>query len=101
MIHLTVRHLSRHWRLNVAVLLCLTLASALAASLSSYANAIAARELSRTWDGASPSQRSLLITGPRDTFTDELYVNLQEKLGKLLMDRMVIRHATLAPDPPL
>jgi hypothetical protein len=101
MIHLTLRYLSRHWRLNVVVLLGLTLASALAASLSSYADAIAAWELSRTWDEASPAQRSLLITGPRDTFTEELYVNLQEKLGKLLMDRMAIRHATLAPDPPL
>ena len=101
MINYTLRHLRRHWRLNAAVVLCLTLASALAASSSGYANAIAARELSRTWDGASPSQRSLLITGTRDTFTEELYVNLQEKLGKLLMDRMVIRYATLTPDPPL
>ncbi len=101
MIHLTLRHLSRHWQLNVAVLLCPTLASALVASLSGYANAIAAWELSRTWDGAGPSQRSLLITGSRDAFTEDLYLNLQEKLGQLLMDRMVIRHAILAPDPPL
>jgi hypothetical protein len=98
---LTWRHLSRHWRSNLAVLLCLTLACALVASLSGYSDAIAARELSRTWEGASPAQRSLLFTGPRDTFTEELYANLQAKLGGLVQDRMVIRHATLAPDPPL
>jgi len=101
MINLTLRHLRRHWRLNVAVLLCLTLASALAASLSSYADAIAAQELSQTLDEASPSQRSLLITGTLYTFTEGLYENLQEKLGEVLQDRMVICHATLAPDPPL
>jgi hypothetical protein len=101
MINFTLRHLRRHWRLNVAVLLCLTLASALAASLSSYADAIAARELSQTLDGASPAQRSLLITGTLYTFSEELYENLQEKLGKVLKDRMVIRHATLSADPPL
>ena len=99
MINLTWRHLRRHWRLNVAVLLCLTLACALVASMSSYAGAIAARELSQTLDTASASQRSLLITGTRYSFTDELYVNLQEKLGDILKDRIVIRHATLTADP--
>jgi hypothetical protein len=98
MIKLTWRHLCRHWRLNVAVLLCLTLACALVASMSSYAGAIAARELSQTLDAASPSQRSLLITGTRYSFTDELYSSLQEKLGDILKDRIVIRHATLTAD---
>jgi len=101
MINLTLRHLRRHWQLNVAVLLCLTLASALAASLSSYAASIAAQELSRTLDEASPSQRSILITGTLYTFSEELYGALQEKLGDVLKDRMVIRHATLSADPQI
>jgi len=98
MMDLTLRHLRRHWRLNLAMLLCLTLASALLASLSSYAAAVAARELHQSLDDARPAQRSLLITGTPYTFSEELYQDLREKLGKVLKDRSVIRHATLAAD---
>jgi hypothetical protein len=98
MMDLTLRHLRRHWRLNLAVLLCLTLASALLASLSSYAAAVAARELHQSLDDARAAQRSLLITGTPYTFSEELYQDLREKLGKVLKDRSVIRHATLAAD---
>jgi hypothetical protein len=101
MMDLTLRHLRRHWRLNLAVLLCLTLASALLASLSGYNAALAARELSRALDEAGPAERTLLITGASSTFRDELYANLQKSLGKTLQDRLVIRHAALPADPPL
>ena len=47
MIEFTLRHLRRHWRVNGAVLLCLTLASAFLAGFSSYTGAVAARELKR------------------------------------------------------
>lgn len=98
-INLTLRHLRRHYRLNVAVLLCLTLASALLAGFSGYTVAIAARELNQSLDEARPAERSLLITGTRYTFSEELYELLQEKLGKVLKDRLVIRHATSPADP--
>jgi hypothetical protein len=101
MMDLTLRHLRRHWRLNLAVLLCLTLASALLASLSGYNAALAARELSRAVDEAGPAERTLLITGTSSTFRDELYTSLQQSLGKMLQDRLVIRHAALPADPPL
>ena len=99
MINLTLRHLRRHWRLNVAVLLCLTLASALLAGFSGYTVAIAARELNQSLDEACPAERSLLITGPRHTFSKELYEPLQESLGEILKERLVIRHATASADP--
>jgi hypothetical protein len=100
MMELAFRHLRRHWRLNLAVLLCLTLASALLAGLSGYGAAIAARELSRTLEEAGPAERTLLIKGTPSTFRDELYESLQQSLGKTLKDRLVIRHAALAADPP-
>lgn len=100
MIDLTWRQIARRWQLDVAVWLCLTLACALAASLSGYADAIAAQELRRTWDDARPARRSLLITGPRSVFTEAMYANLKTKLGSVVMDRMEIRHATVIPDPP-
>ena len=100
MMELTLRHLRRHWRLNLAVLLCLTLASALLATLSGHGAAIAAQELSRTLAAAGPAERTLLITATPSTFRDELYASLQQSLGKTLKDRLVIRHAVLPADPP-
>lgn len=100
LLNFTFRHLRRHWRLNVAVLLCLTLAAALLASLPSYAVVIAARELDQNLDEAHPAERNLLITGNRYTFKAEFYERLQEGLGKFLKDRLIVRHVTLAADPP-
>lgn len=99
MMDLVFRHLRRHWRLSLVILLCLALASALMASLSGHAAAVSAGELQRRLEGASPAERSLLITGTLYTFGDELYASLQQKLGRLLKDRLVIRHATLLADP--
>jgi hypothetical protein len=98
MMDLTLRHLRRHWRLNLAVLLCLTLASALLAGFSGYTVAVATQELHQTLDEARPAERSLLITGSRYTFSEALYELLQDKLGQVLEDRVVIRHATLSAD---
>ena len=98
-VNLTLRHLRRHWRLNGAVLLCLTLASALLAGFSGYTVAIATRELNQSLDEARPAERGLLITGPRHTFSEALYELLQERLGEILKDRLVIRHATSPADP--
>jgi hypothetical protein len=99
MIKLTLRHLRRNWGLNAAVLLCLTLASALMASLSGYAALVAARELTQSLDEARPVERNLFISGTRYTFNEELYGFLQEMLDELLRDRMVIRHATSPANP--
>ncbi len=99
MIDLTLRHLTRHYRLNAAVLLCLTLASALLAGFSGYTATITARELRQSLDEASPAERSLLITGTRYTFDQELYQPLQESLGPVLRERLVMRHAMSLADP--
>jgi hypothetical protein len=99
MMDLTLRYLRYHWRSNLAVLLCLTLASALLASLSSYATAVATRELNQCLEAAHPAERSLLITGTRRSFGEALYEDLQERLGEILKERVVIRHATLSADP--
>lgn len=100
MIELAFRHLRRCWRRSLALLLWLTLTSALMASLSGYGAAVAARELSQALKEAGPDERSLLITGTPYTFRDELYESLQRSLGRKLEDRLVIRHAALPADPP-
>jgi hypothetical protein len=96
---LALRHLRRFWRLNVAVLLGLTLAAALPASLSSYASAIAAQELKQNLDQARLTERSLLITGRRQAFTNDLFEDLREQLGELFQDRLEVRQSILSADP--
>jgi len=97
---LALRHLRCHWRLNLVILVCLTLASALLGSLSAATQALAARELSRSLAAAGPAERCLLVTGTSYTFRDELYADLQQSLGRTLGERLVIRHAALRADPP-
>ena len=78
------RHLRRYWRLNLGILLCLTLASVLLVGLSSYAHAVATRALQQTLTNASAVERSLLITGTRFTFSEDLSERLHERLGPVL-----------------
>jgi hypothetical protein len=99
MMDFTVRHLTRHWRSSLVTLVCLTLASAVLAGLSGYTTAISAQALDQSLEEAGPAGRSLLITGTLDTFGDELYTDLRDRLGNLLRDRLVIRHAALPADP--
>ena len=98
MIELTLRHLRRHWRPNLAVLACLTLAAALLAGFSSYTVNVATQELRQNLAEAAPAERSLFITGNRYTFNEELYDLLRENLAEVLRDRIVIRHATSPVD---
>jgi hypothetical protein len=100
MIELIRRRLRCHWRLDLAILLGLMVISALAASLAGYGAAVSNRELNRMLEAAGPAQRSLLITGNRAAFRDDLYVDLQDTLGTLLKERLVIRYSTLPADSP-
>jgi hypothetical protein len=95
----TFRHLRRHWRLNVAALVGLILAVALLASLPGYAAAIAARELGQNLEEAHFAERSLLITGKRSAFNNDVYESLRRELGELFKDRLEVRDALLSADP--
>ncbi len=99
MMDLPFRHLVRHWRLNLATLVCLALASALVAGLSGYTTAISAQALNQSLEDAGPAGRSLLITGALDASGDALSAELAGRLGKLLQDRLVMRHTALPADP--
>jgi hypothetical protein len=97
---LILRRSRHHWRLDLVILVALTVASALSAGLAGCAAGVSRQELDRMLDAAVPAQRSLLITGNRATFRDDLYVDLQNTLGTLLQERLVIRYSTLPADPP-
>lgn len=100
MIGYALLRLRRHWRSSLAVLLCMTLSSALAVSFSSYAGAVAQRELNQSLEEADPAERNLLITGTRYSFSEELHRRLEEILGPVLEDWLVIRHAWSPADQP-
>ena len=66
MFRLSIRHLVRHWRMNLIVLIGLVLASAFLAGLPTYATAIAGRSLRQQIDSATVSARNIEATGAWD-----------------------------------
>ena len=93
-LHFTLRHLRRHWRLNLAVLLGLTLAGALLASLPSYATAIAARGLNQSIRDAPPASRNIQVTTAGD-LSAGLYGRIEDSLGDLIQGRLEVRETML------
>lgn len=88
------RHLSRHWRLHLIILLFLVLASALVAGLPMYAKAIAADGLRQAIDEAAPSERNILLTASLYrgvNLTSAAYGYLQDALGDLVKGRLEVR----------
>ena len=94
------RSLHLQWRLNAAVLLCMTLASAFLAITSGYARLVATDELQQSLEETSAAGRTLLITGNRYSFSDELSQRLGKILDQALKDQLVIRHAASEPEQP-
>lgn len=91
MIRLSIRHLLRHWRLNLIVLLGLILASAFLAGLPTYATAIAGRSLREQIDSAIVSARNIEVTGAG--LNAAVYGQLEDYLGDLLLRRVEVQTA--------
>ena len=88
MIAYTIRHMIRHWRLNLALLLGLTLASGLLAGLPSFAEAVAARTLSVELASQTPAGRNVEIKGEQSLLTGSLFAEVDQLLGDLLVMRV-------------
>jgi hypothetical protein len=95
----TLHHLIQHWRIDLTTLISLALGSTVLISLFGYEADISNQSLHRTLTLASPSGRSLLITGSLNTFDTTLYKNLQTNLGAAFKERIEIRYAALQADP--
>ncbi len=91
MIRLSIRHLLRHWRMNIIVLLGLVLAAAFLAGLPTYATAIAGRSLRQQIDSAIVSARNIEVTGAG--MNAAVYGQLQDYLGDLLLRRVEVQTA--------
>jgi putative ABC transport system permease protein len=88
------RHLLRHWRLHLIILLFLLLASALVAGLPMYAKALAADGLRQAINEAAPSERNVLLTAStyrNVNLSSAAYGDLQDALGDLVKERLEVR----------
>ena len=103
LIRFTLRHLSRHWRINLVILLALALIVALLACLPAYAEAVAGRNLRQALlSHTAPGARNLLISAPAGSELDEnLYSLIDAELGDIIIERVAVRQVIL-PDyqPP-
>ena len=92
-----LRRLFRHWRLNLAVLFGLTLASALLAILPSFAEATAENSLKQAIEDAPPIKRNIQVDGPSYALNAPLHGYVNETIGELKPMRLVVRHFRLQP----
>lgn len=83
-----LRHLMRHWRLNLFVLLTLLLTVSLLAGLPMYTSAIADRSLRQTLTEAAPLARHLQVDGD---LSGRLFQELRDILGPLYDRRVRLR----------
>ena len=91
------RRLFRHWRLNLAVLFGLTLASALLAVLPSFAEATAENSLKQAIEDAPPIKRNLQVDGPSYALNAPLHGFVNDSIGELEPMRLVVRNFILQP----
>jgi len=91
------RRLFRHWRLNLAVLFGLTLASALLAVLPSFAEATAENSLKQAIEDAPPIKRNIQVDGPSYALNAPLHGFVNESIGELEPMRLVVRNFILQP----
>ncbi len=88
MIAYTLRHMMRHWRFNLALLVGLTLATGLLAGLPSFAEAVAARTLQTELESETPAGRNVEVKGEQSLLTGGLFAEVDHLLGDLLVMRI-------------
>jgi putative ABC transport system permease protein len=91
-----LRHLFRHWRMNVVVLAGILMGTIFAACPPLLASVIAGGTLSQNLEDVSPATRNLEVRG--DTIPEEILPKIQENMGDLLQGRMKIQQATIEGD---
>jgi putative ABC transport system permease protein len=89
---LSLRHMFRHWRLNIPILLVMVMGSAFASGLPMLASMIAGGALSQSLLDATVPKRNLEIRG--EGLSGEHDELLQSTLGDWIQQRMEIREVT-------
>lgn len=91
-----LRHLLRHWRMNLVILTGILMGTIFAASPPLLASVIAGGTLAQGLEDATPATRNLEIRAK--TIPEIIMPLLQEEIGDLLMGRMKISQATIEGD---
>jgi len=94
---LALRHLTRHWRLNLILMCIMVLGAALLASLPMLAETIASESLAQTLEEASIQDRNIVIEG--NSRTDTLPDDVKTTLGTLLKDSIAVREVEILALP--
>jgi putative ABC transport system permease protein len=89
----TLRHLFRHWRMNLVVLVGMLFGAALLAGLPMAAAIIAGQSLSQSLDDAHVPARNLEVHGEQLTETNKAAIHAI--LGDLVQNRIEIHDATI------
>jgi hypothetical protein len=88
MIGYTFRHMIRHWRLNLILLVGLTLAAGLLAGLPAFAAAIAIGTLETELAAETPAGRNVEIRGEQSLLTGGLFAEVEQLLGDMVVMRI-------------
>lgn len=94
-----LRHIVRHWGMNIAVLIGLTVGAGLLGSLPAFAAATSAKALDASISNSHPSVRNIKINAPNDVLTSALNGYIIETIGEFLDDRISIRQVALEAHP--
>jgi len=103
MLTLAIRTLRQHWRLNLALLLGLTLAAAMMAGLPAYVDAIGTHSLHEMIAGyKAPPARHILVSASEGAHLDDaIYDSIDDKLGDVVVERIDVRQIKLPVyEPP-
>ncbi|MCB8965528.1 MAG: FtsX-like permease family protein [Ardenticatenaceae bacterium] len=84
-----IRHLIRHWRVNMLVFVGLLFTAAFLAALPPYATAIAGRSLTQRLLDATPAVRNMRVVG--SGLNSALYGQFREYFGDLVVDQIDVR----------
>ena len=88
MILYTFRHMIRHWRLMLALLIGITVATGYLAGLPTHAEVIAAQTLAAELQDETPAGRNAEILGSPGILTGSLLASVDQTLGELLAMRV-------------
>jgi ABC-type lipoprotein release transport system permease subunit len=94
---LALRHLSRHWRLNLVLLIIMVLGASLLASLPMLAITIAEESLSQSLQSAPVHVLNLIVQGKSKT--DELPEDIELSLSDLLKEFIAVREGKIVGFP--
>ena len=90
-----LRHIFRHWGMNIAILIGLSVGAGLLGGLPAFAATTAAKALDVQITNSHPSIRNIKVNAPPDILTSALNGYIIETIGELVDQRVSIQQVQL------